>query len=46
MQQLLYAEEVRSVADLDIEQVDVGEAEFKLAKQLMSRAIEFWVFRT
>ncbi len=37
LQQLLYAEEVRSLADLDIEEVDVGEAELKLAKQLIEQ---------
>ena len=37
LQQLLYAEEVRSLADLDIEQVEVGEAELKLAKQLIEQ---------
>ena len=35
LQQLLYAEEVRSFADLHVEQADVGEAELKLAKQLI-----------
>ena len=37
LQQLLYAEEVRSLADLDIEQVEVGDAELKLAKQLIDQ---------
>ena len=37
LQQLLYAEEVRSLADLDIEQVDVSDAELKLAKQLIEQ---------
>lgn len=37
LQQLLYADEVRSLADLDIEQVDVGDAELKLAKQLIEQ---------
>jgi DNA end-binding protein Ku len=37
LQQLLYAEEVRSLADLDIEQVAVGDAELKLAKQLIEQ---------
>jgi DNA end-binding protein Ku len=37
LQQLLYAEEVRSLADLDIELVDVGDAELKLAKQLIDQ---------
>jgi DNA end-binding protein Ku len=37
LQQLLYAEEVRSLADLDIEQVPVGDAELKLAKQLVEQ---------
>jgi DNA end-binding protein Ku len=37
LQQLLYADEVRSLADLDIEHVDVGEAELKLARQLIEQ---------
>jgi DNA end-binding protein Ku len=37
LQQLLYAEEVRSLADLDIEPVDVGEAELQLAKRLIEQ---------
>jgi DNA end-binding protein Ku len=37
LQQLLYAEEVRSFADLHIEPTDVGDAELKLAKQLIER---------
>jgi DNA end-binding protein Ku len=37
LQQLLYAEEVRSLADLDIERVDVSDAELKLAKQLIEQ---------
>ena len=37
LQQLLYAEEVRPLADLDIEQVAVGDAELKLAKQLIEQ---------
>jgi DNA end-binding protein Ku len=37
LQQLLYAEEVRSLADLHIEQVDVGDAELELAKQLIEQ---------
>jgi DNA end-binding protein Ku len=35
LQQLFYAEEVRSLADLHIEVTDVGDAELKLAKQLI-----------
>jgi DNA end-binding protein Ku len=35
LQQLLYAEEVRSFAGLRIELTDVGDAELKLAKQLI-----------
>jgi DNA end-binding protein Ku len=37
LQQLLYAEEVRSLADLDIELLDVGDAELMLAKQLIEQ---------
>jgi DNA end-binding protein Ku len=37
LQQLLYADEVRSLADLDIGLVAVGEAELKLAKQLIEQ---------
>jgi len=37
LQQLLFAEEVRSLANLGIEQVEVGEAELKLAKQLIEQ---------
>jgi DNA end-binding protein Ku len=37
LQQLLYAEEVRSLAELDIERVDVGDAELELAKQLIEQ---------
>jgi DNA end-binding protein Ku len=37
LQQLLYADEVRSLADLSVERVDVGEAELKLAKQLIEQ---------
>jgi DNA end-binding protein Ku len=37
LQQLLYAEEVRSLAELNIEQVEVGEAELKLARQLIEQ---------
>ena len=37
LQQLLYADEVRSLADLDIGLVPVGEAELKLAKQLIEQ---------
>jgi DNA end-binding protein Ku len=37
LQQLLYADEVRSLADLDIEEVAVGDAELKLARQLIEQ---------
>lgn len=37
LQQLLYADEVRSMADLHIEQAAVGDAELKLAKQLIEQ---------
>lgn len=37
LQQLLYADEVRSLADLDVELVPVGQAELKLALQLISQ---------
>ena len=37
LQQLLYADEVRSLSDLDIEQVSVSEAELKLALQLIDQ---------
>jgi DNA end-binding protein Ku len=37
LQQLLYADEVRSLSDLDIGLVAVGEAELKLAKQLIEQ---------
>ena len=37
LQQLLYAEEVRSLADLDIDLVPVGDAELKLARQLIEQ---------
>jgi DNA end-binding protein Ku len=37
LQQLLYAEEVRSFADLHIEPADVGDAELKLAKHLIGQ---------
>jgi DNA end-binding protein Ku len=37
LQQLLYAEEVRSQKDLDIEQVAVSDAELKLALQLIDQ---------
>lgn len=37
LQQLLYAEEVRSIADLNIEKVDVSQAELKLALQLIEQ---------
>jgi DNA end-binding protein Ku len=37
LQQLLYAEEVRSFASLDIEATEVGDAELNLAKQLIAQ---------
>ena len=37
LQQLLYAEEVRSIADLGIDMVVVGEAELRLAQQLIEQ---------
>jgi DNA end-binding protein Ku len=37
LQQLLYAEEVRSLKDLDIEKVDVSPAELQLALQLIDQ---------
>src|SRR5437879_12731195 len=37
MQQLLYAGEVRSIKDLDIPQIEVREAELKLAQQLIDQ---------
>ncbi len=37
LQQLLYAEEVRSLKDLDIEKVDVSSAELALALQLIEQ---------
>ena len=37
LQQLLYADEVRSMKDLDIERVDVQKAELNLALQLISQ---------
>jgi DNA end-binding protein Ku len=37
LQQLLYADEVRSIADLDIDLVEVGEGELKLARQLIGQ---------
>jgi DNA end-binding protein Ku len=37
LQQLLFAEEVRSLADLNVELLDVGDAELKLAKQLIEQ---------
>jgi len=37
LQQLLYAEEVRSLTDLDIELLDVTETELKLAKQIIEQ---------
>ena len=40
LQQLLYADEVRSLKDLDIEKVDVSAAELKLALQLIEQIAE------
>ena len=40
LQQLLYADEVRSLKDLDIEKVDVSDAELKLALQLIEQIAE------
>jgi len=40
LQQLLYAEEVRSLKDLDIEKVDVSAAELTLALQLIDQISE------
>lgn len=37
LQQLFYAEEVRSFSDLRIEPADVGDAELRLAKQLIEQ---------
>jgi DNA end-binding protein Ku len=37
MQQLLYADEVRSISEVDIPTMDVKEAELKLAKQLIEQ---------
>src|SRR5436190_18229307 len=37
MQQLLYANEVRSIKDIDIPTMDVKEAELKLARQLIDQ---------
>jgi DNA end-binding protein Ku len=37
MQQLLYANEVRSFRDIDVPRMDVKEAELKLAKQLIEQ---------
>src|SRR5262249_315578 len=37
MQQLLYAEEVRSIRDIDIPHMDVKDAELKLARQLIDQ---------
>ncbi|WP_432263583.1 Ku protein [Cupriavidus sp. TMH.W2] len=39
-QQLLFADEVRSIADLHIEDVEVSDAELKLAIQLIEQASE------
>lgn len=40
LQQLLYAQEVRSLKDLDIERVDVSRAELQLALQLIDQISE------
>jgi DNA end-binding protein Ku len=40
LQQLLYADEVRSMKDLDIEKVDVSGSELKLALQLIDQISE------
>lgn len=40
LQQLLYADEVRSLKDLNIETVDVSQAELKLALQLIDQIAE------
>ncbi|NUZ07855.1 Ku protein [Piscinibacter koreensis] len=40
LQQLLYADEVRSLKDLDIEKVAVGDGELKLALQLIEQISE------
>ena len=40
LQQLLYADEVRSLKDLDIEPVDVSSSELKLALQLIDQISE------
>lgn len=40
LQQLLYADEVRSLKELDIEQVEPSEAEVKLALQLIDQIAE------
>jgi DNA end-binding protein Ku len=37
MQQLLYASEVRPIADVEIPKIDVSDAELKLAKQLIEQ---------
>ena len=37
LQQLLYADEVRSIADLDIDLVEVGAAELELARRLIEQ---------
>ncbi|MDW3683004.1 Ku protein [Cupriavidus sp. CV2] len=39
-QQLLFADEVRSIKDLQIEEVDVSDAELKLALQIIDQATE------
>ena len=40
LQQLLYADEVRSLADLEIEEERVGDAELELAKRLIAQTAE------
>jgi DNA end-binding protein Ku len=40
LQQLLYADEVRSLKDLDIEKVDISQAELQLALQLIDQISE------
>jgi DNA end-binding protein Ku len=39
-QQLLYADEVRSLADLHVEQIAVSDAELKLALQIIEQGVE------
>jgi len=40
LQQLLYADEVRSLADLEIDDAPVGDAELELAKRLIAQSAE------